>query len=310
MGHNLWEKLKSYYEIRGVDCLIKSSSEDNYHYLIEKSVINKDNFIRDTANNWALMTEMKWAEYIVWAGCVDIYLSEQKPESSFQHLTDLMGFLLKLKQFNESPKRFIFLSSTSVYGNWGSRTTGFTEGDYLNPMGVYARNKQCSEILLRDFAEKFQIPITVLRLTNIYSGNQANSYENNGIVFKILDSYFQNKPLAICTNNFTRDFVHIDDLVRIIKILLIPRKPRSIYEIYNIGTDEQYRILDIAKRIGQILHKKKDITFYENKADKIISRQVNSDKFNSEFKFRPEIKIFDEGLKLAIEEYKNRYNSQ
>ena len=120
--------------------------------------------------------------------------------------------------------KLIYTSSSSVYGNniYGS------EDDQPQPINLHASLKLANEKLIEKFALDNKIDFIINRIYNMYGGS-----DNFSVVSKIINSYKEKGTLTLSNNgNAIRDFINIEDVVNIYKILL----NMKCNGIINIGT--------------------------------------------------------------------------
>ena len=143
-------------------------------------------------------------------------------------------------------KRFIFSSSSSVYGNAKVPTS---ENHPLNPMSPYALNKLIGEQYCKLYSEIYNIDTVCLRYFNVY-GDRMNN-EGYKLVFPIFkEQILNNKPLTINNNGEQRrDFIHVNDVVRA-NILVAKHSNNFNGDIYNVGNGKNYSINEIADMFG------------------------------------------------------------
>ena len=143
-------------------------------------------------------------------------------------------------------KRFIFSSSSSVYGNAKVHTS---EDHPLNPISPYALNKLIGEQYCKLYSEIYNIDTVCLRYFNVY-GDRMNN-EGYKLVFPIFkEQILDNKPLTINNDGEQRrDFIHVDDIVRA-NILVAKHKNNFNGDIYNVGNGKSYSINEIADMFG------------------------------------------------------------
>ena len=143
-------------------------------------------------------------------------------------------------------KRFIFSSSSSVYGNAKVPTS---EDHPLNPISPYALNKLIGEQYCKLYSEIYNIDTVCLRYFNVY-GDRMNN-EGYKLVFPIFkEQILNNKPLTINNNGEQRrDFIHVNDVVR--ANILVAKHSNNFYgDIYNVGNGKNYSINEIADMFG------------------------------------------------------------
>ena len=143
-------------------------------------------------------------------------------------------------------KRFIFSSSSSVYGNAKVPTS---EDHPLNPISPYALNKLIGEQYCKLYSEIYNIDTVCLRYFNVY-GDRMNN-EGYKLVFPIFkEQILNNKPLTINNDGKQRrDFIHVDDVVRA-NILVAKHKNNFNGDIYNVGNGKSYSINEVADMFG------------------------------------------------------------
>lgn len=141
---------------------------------------------------------------------------------------------------NQNVKKFIFISSCAVYGE-SMRTpeTGPRHATSINGIG-----KLLNEKIISEFCQKNKIDYNILRVFNMYGGN-----DNFSILSHIRRSIENKKPFVLNNNGIAqRDFIHVTDVVKIVQIILAKQVP---YTHLNIGTGISTRIsslVDIVKK--------------------------------------------------------------
>ena len=129
------------------------------------------------------------------------------------NLTDITTstlFFLKKKNF----KKFLHVGSSAEYGNL--RRLPHKENFVCKPISAYGRKKlSITKNLLKSFKKKF-FPLIIVRIFQVY-GPFDNS---NKIIPQVLQNCLKNRTLKLTAGYQTRDFCHIDDVVRAIILLL------------------------------------------------------------------------------------------
>lgn len=148
------------------------------------------------------------------------------------------SILKKCQQFNIP--NFIFISSCSVYGD----STNTSEDSTCTPITLNGLTKLLNEKLVSDFCKKHKINYLILRVFNSYGGNDYFS-----VVSKVLDSANSNRPFTLFNDGIAeRDFIHIDDVAKVIcKLTTIELRN----EIINIGTGTGVKIIDLVNIIKE-----------------------------------------------------------
>lgn len=131
--------------------------------------------------------------------------------------------------------KVIYTSSSSVYGN----NKFCSESDQVKPMNLQGALKIANEELIKRFCVDHNISYTITRIFNMYGGN-----DNFSIISKIKNAYLNNEELNIINDGMgIRDYVHIDDVTEVYKILLY--NTSKIPQILNIASGNGKKLFDI-----------------------------------------------------------------
>jgi nucleoside-diphosphate-sugar epimerase len=101
------------------------------------------------------------------------------------------------------------------------------------------------------YGKKFFKKLVIFRPHNVYGYDMGNEHVIPEFIrrIKLKSNYFKIKG----TGNETRSFIYISDFVRAFDTILNKGKH---CEIYNIGTEEEVTIMNLAKKIAKIYKKK------------------------------------------------------
>ena len=139
-------------------------------------------------------------------------------------------------------EKFIHMSTDEVYGEVALDHPGCTEEkSLLNPTNPYAATKAAAEFLCRSYYHSFKLPIIIVRCNNVYGPNQ---YPEK-LIPKFIEHLRNNEKLPIHGEGKTRrNFIHSYDVATAFQIIY---EKGIINEIYNIGTRDEYTVLEIAQ---------------------------------------------------------------
>ncbi len=149
-------------------------------------------------------------------------------------------------------KKFIFGSSSSVYGN--NKKTPFSETDNVDfPISPYAATKKAGELLCHTYCHLYNIDMTCLRFFTVYGPRQRPDLA----IHKFTSLIEQGKPIPVFGDgSMMRDFTYIDD---IIDGVVAAVENCSGYEIYNLGESKPVRLDKLIEEIEKSLGKKAEI---------------------------------------------------
>ena len=251
------------------------------------------------------------------AAQVEVGLAAKYPFLTWE--TNIRGTYTLLETIRESKnkiKSLIVASSDKAYGQYPKNKLPYKENYELKAEFPYDTSKACADMIARSYSGKlFNIPIIITRFANIYGPGQLNF---TALIPDAIKSCVLNKKFKIRSDGTSvRDFVYIDDIVDLYKLLsknlyLNPKKYSG--EIFNAGTNIQHKIKDIIEKIFIYAKKRKElkIIFKEmnkNKTKGEISAQyMDYEKLYSYFKWKPNYK-FKNTLPLLFKWYKKYFKN-
>ena len=135
-------------------------------------------------------------------------------------------------------KRFIFISSCSVYG--ANLLT--SESSECTPITLNGIEKHLNEGLIAQFCEANDISYQILRVFNTYGGNDKFS-----VLCKLKKALEHGRPFTLNNDGrVLRDFIHVRDVAAIV-LKICASQPT--YSHINIGTGVATKISDVVKLV-------------------------------------------------------------
>ena len=164
------------------------------------------------------------------------------PFSYFQ--SNFVGFLSVLEASHICKvKKFIFASSSSVYGD--KKKYPIKETENISPKNIYSASKKINEDVAKDFSRISNMKIIALRFFTIYGEHGRPDM----LIFKFLKASFLNKKFLLFNyGKHERDYTHIDDAVFMIN-KLIKKKVNDKFQIFNVCSNNP---VDISKLLSVI----------------------------------------------------------
>jgi UDP-glucose 4-epimerase len=185
-------------------------------------------------------------------------------------------------------KYFTFASTAAVYGPTEIIPT--KEDDELNPISPYAEYKLFSEQYLKTVSSD-KLQITVTRFFNVFGEEQPNSGSYAPAVAIFLKQFAGGEPITVTGDGEqTRDYIYVRDLVDALMMTIEPQPYE--YNIYNIGSGNEIKIIDIAKTFNH------EIKFIEARKEPKRSLS-NIEKIEEEYGWEPKTNII-EWLKIKL----------
>ena len=170
-------------------------------------------------------------------------------ENSFSFTsTNVIGTQVLLEASRDARiRRFLHVSTDEVYGeNSLECDEGLKESDGMKPTNPYAATKAAAEMLVESYGRSYGIPYIITRGNNVYGPHQ---YPEK-IVPKFLCLAKRGDKLPVFGNGMNlRSFLHVDDVADAFDVILHHGKNN---EIYNISSNIEKSILDVAKDVLEI----------------------------------------------------------
>jgi UDP-glucuronate 4-epimerase len=141
--------------------------------------------------------------------------------------------------------KFIFASSSSVYGN--NEKTPFAEDDPVNdPISPYAATKRAGELLCHTYWHLHRLPITCLRFFTVFGPRQRPDLA----ISRFLHCVAEDRPIPMYGDGSTsRDYTYIDDIINGVTAA-IDRGDR--FRIYNLGGSDPVTLRTMIDTIEQV----------------------------------------------------------
>jgi nucleoside-diphosphate-sugar epimerase len=229
--------------------------------------------------------------------------SVDHPFSDIQ--TNIVGTvsLLEILKFHKSLKKFIYASSSCVYGT----AEQMNEEAYIYPSETpYSINKYTAELYTQYYAHLFHVPTVSIRIFNTYGPYElAGKYRN--VIPNFIEKALNGEDLVITgTGKETRDFTFVEDLVDL--MLNAALSPSHEGEIFNGGTGQKTEIKAMAEIIKSVTGSQSNIVFKPARNwDKVKDRVSNLTHSKAVLNYQPKVTI-QEGLEKTIKWYKDNYD--
>ena len=272
-------------------------SQGNLHYWI------------DSLENRPLLSELVDECDIIFhlAAAVGVRLIVESPVRTIE--TNVTGTELVLKAASKKKKPVFVASTSEVYGK--SAQVPFREDDDL-VLGAttrgrwsYAASKLVDEFLALAYWKEKKLPVYVARFFNIVGPRQSSRY---GMVLpNFVSQAMTGQDVTVFgSGKQTRCFCHVGDAVS--AILCLVQKPEALGEIFNIGSDDEISIEDLAQKVIARVGSKSKVSYipyemaYEQGFEDMPRRIPALDKINCLTGWRPTTSL-DDCIDLVIQEF-------
>jgi len=239
------------------------------------------------------------------AAVVGVKLVVQKPIETIE--TNIEGTSIILNLANKYKKRIIIASSSEIYGKNEEIPLKESSDRLMGPTYIsrwcYACSKAIDEFLALAYHEKYGLPVTIIRFFNTVGPRQTEHY--GMVIPTFIKQALSNKPITIYGNGEqTRCFAYVKDVVKC--LIGLTEKKEAEGEIFNIGSEEEINIKELAEKIKEMTKSKSELKYtpyeevFKTSFEDIKRRVPDTSKLKKILGFAPEKKI-DETLKIMID---------
>jgi UDP-glucuronate 4-epimerase len=162
-------------------------------------------------------------------------------------------------------RHLLMASTSSVYG--ANDEMPFTEIEKADTqLTIYSATKKANESMAHSYAHLWNLPTTMFRFFTVYGPWGRPDLA----LYKFVDAILDGRPIDVYNHgDMYRDFTHVTDLVRGIRLLIdaAPQRPGSAdvipdydslspvapYRVVNIGNSDRVRLLDFIDAIEDAL---------------------------------------------------------
>jgi len=201
-------------------------------------------------------------------------------------------------------KLFYHISTDEVYGSL-EKGGYFTEDTPYDPRSPYSASKASSDHMVRAYFNTYSLPVVISNCSNNYGPHQFPEK----LIPLFINNIKTNRNLPVYgKGENVRDWLYVEDHARAID--LIYHKGR-IGETYNIGGDNEWRNIDLIRKLCEIMDQKlgrepgtseKLIAYVKDRAGHDLRYAIDCSKLKDELGWSQEV-TFAEGLERTVEWY-------
>ncbi len=198
-------------------------------------------------------------------------------------------------------RRFIFASSSSVYGN--NTKVPFAETDPVDePISPYAATKRAGELICHTYSRLYGISITCLRFFTVYGPAQRPDLAISKFMRLIADD----QPVPMFGDGSTsRDYTYIDDIIQGVLAAheflssssssLTPQAS-GLFRIFNLGGSQPVSLRDMIDSIGAVVGNKPRIEQLPMQPGDVQQTYADLSRSREDLGFDPQTP-FEDGLR-------------
>jgi len=159
-------------------------------------------------------------------------------------------------------KKVVFSSSSEVYGRNPKVPFGEDDDRVLGSTRIdrwcYATSKAAAEHFCFAF-HKMGLPVVILRYFNVY-GSRLDRMDRGRVITIFIGQILRDEPLTVIGDGSqTRCFTYVDDAIR--ATVAAGLKEEAVGEVFNIGSEEETSIRELAELMIKISGAKSTIKY-------------------------------------------------
>jgi nucleoside-diphosphate-sugar epimerase len=292
IGHNIVAKLQNEHDVVIID------NHTNYgfiptkeiDYLVgerRKKISNYKNYLIDISQGEALNIVFDRFKPDLVIHCASFPRQkavEADPATGAKVMCEGLTNLLEASTKN-NVKRFLYISSSMVYGDF---ETDVTEEAKCNPIGQYGIFKYMGEKLVQDYSRRTGIEYVIIRPSAVYGELDVE----DRVVSKFVLNAIRGKTLKVNGPDEVLDFTYVDDASEgIVQAALSPNTTNQIYNITR-SADRLWTLQDAAKLAidiagsGDLIVGPRDLSFPKR-------GRLSIEKAIEDFGYSPKVNVED-----------------
>lgn len=302
------DNLNSYYDTKLKIDRLKSIKNENFQF--------KNFSIENNIAIEGIFKEFNPEVVIHLAAQAGVRYSIENPQSYIN--SNLIGFFNIIEACKLiKVKHLIYASSSSVYGANTSlpfSTLHSTE----HPLSLYAATKKSNELLAHTYSNLFNLPTTGLRFFTVYGPWGRPDMA----LFKFTKNILNGEKIDVYNNgNMKRDFTYVDDVVKVITLLIDkPPKPDiawnslnpnpassfAPYKIYNVGNNNPVKLTEFIECIEHNLDKRAILNYLPLQPGDVPETFADVEDLFINVGYQPKTSVED-GVKKFLDWYTGYY---
>lgn len=218
-------------------------------------------------------------------------------------MTNSLGLYNMLNLAKEKKARFLFASSSEVYGEPLQHPQNEDYWGNVNPVGIrscYDESKRFGEALVMSFYRKHNLDVRIARIFNTYGPKMRG--DDGRVIPNFVTQTLNSKPVTVYgSGKQTRSFCHVSDMVEGLCNLMFTSNISG--GIFNLGNPGEITVLEVAKLIKELTKSNSNIVFKPLPKDDPTRRKPDITRAKELLKWKPSIDL-KTGLNETIEYFK------
>jgi len=219
-------------------------------------------------------------------------------------LVNSIGTRNLLQLAKETGAKFLFASTSEVYGDPKEHPQKETYWGNVNPVGpraCYDESKRFGEMMTMVYKRRDGIDARIIRIFNTYGSRMRP--DDGRVISNFINQAIKREPITVYGDGVqTRSFCFVSDLVEGIIAAMFTNGTSG--EVINLGNPEEYRMIELAKKIKEMTGTPSEIVFKELPPDDPQERKPDITKAKTLLGWEPKVSV-TEGLQKTIKYYRS-----
>ena len=184
----------------------------------------------------------------------------------------------------EPGKRFVYASSSSVYGQAERLPT--TEGTTPRPFSPYGTTKLAAEHLCSLYHGNYGVETVSLRYFSVFGPRQRPD-----MAFAIFcRAAVEGKAITVFGDGAqTRDFTHVEDILRATRAAALA--PRAAGRVYNVGGGSRTSLAEAIRLIGELSGSALSVNHLPAQAGDVLATGADVSRARAELGYEPRMDV-------------------
>jgi len=188
-----------------------------------------------------------------------------------------LGAMVALDIAKKWNARFIFTSTSEVYGNPDIVPTPETYRGNVNPIGLrgcYDEAKRCGEAYVVAYRRQHKLNARIARIFNTYGPRIRMDGIYGRVIPRFIDQALSGKPVTVFGDGSqTRSFTYVTDQIE--GLLRLAAFDAAKGQVINIGNVNEITVLELAKKVIALTGSKSPLSYSPLPEDDPLRRRPN-----------------------------------
>ena len=197
---------------------------------------------------------------------------------------------------------FLFASSSAAYGDPKVHPQPETYWGNVNPVGIRSgddEGKRFGEALTMAYVREKKVKGKIVRIFNTYGPH--SSHNDSRVIPRFVAKALKNDPIPVHGDGTqTRSFCYVSDMVEGLVAMMESQENGPI----NLGNPEEYRIVDVAKKIIEMTGSSSTLSYGPRPSDDPARRMPDITLAKKKLNWEPSISL-EVGLHRTIEYFRS-----